>query len=207
MTLFTPLRLITTVRGRRYGQPGFTRRMQYGWSEPLGARRRLLALLVSALGLLTFFVPLVSIDPPVAGRTYWSPFNVADEMYQGRLPKPTWCERCGEPIVSSVVALPLDISIDYLILVLALAALCFPESPGSLGGLAFTAAMGSGWAHKSRSTGFARTFYGRDVSYLGSVSHIHCGWLTVALLCSMVVLFYISLTPALDRPSSTNRPD
>ena len=154
------------------------------------------------MGLLTFFFPLVSIDRPFEGRARWSPFNVVDEMYQGRLPKPTWCERCGEPMVSSLVALPFDVSLNYLMLVLALVALRFSESPGLLGGLAFIAAMKSGWAQNSHSTarGFAATLQ-------CPIRQVHCGWLTVALLCSMAALFYISVTPVLDRTPSTNQPD
>lgn len=91
---------------------------------PLGPRRRTLLLGVIGVGILTFIVPLVTTDPPVAGMTRWSPFNMVWQMYQGKLHSPA-CERCGEPLIRSLLALPLVVTVAYLLLVFVLVALCF----------------------------------------------------------------------------------
>jgi hypothetical protein len=41
---------------------------------------------VIAFGIYTFFVTLVSLKPPVLGRTEWSAFDMALEVRSGRLP-------------------------------------------------------------------------------------------------------------------------
>jgi hypothetical protein len=78
----------------------------------MGPKRRSLALVVVAGGILTFFVPLVSTYPPVLQITDWSPFNIVRQMYLGHLPQPI-CERCGEPVIRSLLALPFDITVVY----------------------------------------------------------------------------------------------
>jgi hypothetical protein len=126
-------------------------------------------------------------------------------MYEGRLPEPI-CERCGEPSVRSLLALPFTISINYLLMVLALIALCLPESPGFLRGIAFVGGICDLYQLRSdlpRGTistvkwDFERTFYGHI--YPSSVRHVHYRWLMDPLLIVMVVLFIISVTKDLDR--------
>jgi len=50
--------------------------------RPLGKRRKQLALLVIAIGIYTFFVPMVVLDPPVLNRTEWSALNIASNIYE-----------------------------------------------------------------------------------------------------------------------------
>jgi hypothetical protein len=50
------------------------------------------ATLVIALGLLTFFFPLVTTDSSVAGITHWSSFDMVQQAYRGNLPAYR-CER------------------------------------------------------------------------------------------------------------------
>ena len=80
------------------------------------------------MGLVTFFIPLIAINPPVLETTHWSAFRTVYRMYEGRLPEPV-CERCGEPLFRSLLALPFEVTVAYVLLVCALAALFFPESP------------------------------------------------------------------------------
>ena len=199
MTLFTPQGRLVTQEPSAFDY----RRMQQGRSS-LGRKRKLLALLVILAGSLTFFIPLVTTDVPVADRSDWSPFRIVQEMREGKLPAPVWCETCGEPTVRTLLALPLDVSLSYTALVLGLTALLIPEWPGLLKGIAFIGGVNvliSEGKYRHISKGFAESF---GVSR----QQVHCGWLTAFLLGSLALLFYISITPSLDRPrEDANRPE
>lgn len=52
----------------------------------LGARTRSMVLVMSALGLATFVVPLVKTSVPVLGRTEWSMLTVLEGLLGGTLP-------------------------------------------------------------------------------------------------------------------------
>lgn len=198
MTLFTPQRLITTTTGdRRTARSGGR---SGRWRDSLGQSRRLLVAAVIAIASVTFFIPMIRTDVPVANENHWSPLAVVQGMYAGTLPRPTWCETCGEPAIRTLLALPLDVSLSYAALVLASLALLFPERPGLLGGIAFIGAadllVGEG-RFRQISEGFAESF--------GlSAKQVHSGVLTTILLGSMVLLFYISITPSLDRPAEVS---
>ena len=79
---------------------------------------RFLALSIVAAGILTFFYPFVTTDPPVAGAARWSSFGIVLQMYNGVLPAPV-CERCGEPLIRTFLALPLLVTIEYFFMVAA----------------------------------------------------------------------------------------
>ncbi len=168
--------------------------------EPLGARRRTLSFMVIVVGMLTFFVPLVTTNPPVIEMSRWSAFTIVMRMYEGKLPEPI-CERCGEPLIRSFLALPLMISVNYALMVLALVALCFPRSPGFLRGLSLSGGLYNLTDLRWQNTKweFKETFYGQ--TYLRSAGHVHYHWLTDPLLVVMVTLFIISLKMDLDRPA------
>jgi len=141
---------------------------------------------------MTFFIPLIAINPPVLETTHWSAFRTVHRMYEGRLPEPV-CERCGEPLVRSLLALPFEVTVAYLLLVCALAALFFPESPkiltvvGTIGSLlCLHMGVATDWA-------FEETFYGAFVH----VRRVHDFWLVATLLAVMLSLVYLSLTVSL----------
>lgn len=52
----------------------------------LGQRTRSMTLIMSALGLATFVVPLVTTSVPVLGRTQWSALTVLEGLFSGSLP-------------------------------------------------------------------------------------------------------------------------
>ena len=52
----------------------------------LGQRTRSMTLVMSALGLATFVVPLVTTSVPVLGRTQWSALTVLEGLISGSLP-------------------------------------------------------------------------------------------------------------------------
>jgi len=122
MPSFSPFSSYLSAKGTS------TRESSSLFSRPLGRPRRVLALVVIGMGLVTFFIPLIAINPPVLETTHWSAFRTVSRMYEGRLPEPV-CERCGEPLVRSLLALPFEVTAAYLLLACALAALFFPESP------------------------------------------------------------------------------
>lgn len=149
----------------------------------------------------SFFIPMIRTDVRVAGTRYWSPLGVVREMYEGTLPAPTWCETCGEPAIRTALALPLEVSLSYLALLLVLLALLSPEWPQLLGGIAFMGGInvliGEG-KFRQISEGFAESF--------GlSPKQVHSGVLTTVLLAAMALLFYISVMPSLDRPRAITR--
>jgi hypothetical protein len=193
VTLFTPQRLITTTDGHRRYRP---ERRPGSSDDFLGRNRRLLAAAVIVATSVTFSIPVIRTDIRLAGETRWSPLSVMQGAYAGTLPAPIWCETCGEPTIRTLLALPIEVSLSYAALVLALLTLLFPERPGLLGGIAFMAGadvLVAEGKFRQISDGFAESFG----LHRGQV---HCGTLTFVLLGSMVALFYISITPSLDRP-------
>jgi len=140
-TLFTP-RFSTLNRPRTKS------------AKPLGRRRRSLSFLAIAAGLLTFFLPLVTTDPAVMGRSRWSAWNISWQIYGGNLPlKP-------ENLLSSIPAMATAV---YLLLVFAFIALClFPSRDG----LTKTAIVGlfTSWFWRGDRNSFEQLFYG-EASY------------------------------------------
>jgi hypothetical protein len=193
MPLFSPYSPYLSAKGSgTRGSPSL-------FARPLGRRRRALALVVIGIGLVTFFIPLIAINPPVLETTRWSAFRTVYLMYEGRLPEPV-CERCGEPLVRSLLALPFEVSVAYLLLVCALGTLFFAESPrtlcviGAIGSL-FCLRMGiaTNWA-------FEQTFYGTFFH----VRRVHDFQLVTTLLAVMLFLVYISLTDSLGSQARAN---
>jgi hypothetical protein len=90
--------------------------------RPLGKRRKQLALLVIAIGIYTFLVPMVVLDPPVLNRTEWSALNIASNIYERQLPVP------GGSIDEGLI----EIALTYLLMPFALMALYLPGPPKAL---------------------------------------------------------------------------
>jgi hypothetical protein len=78
----------------------------------LSGRARSTALTFTALGLLTFFVPLIRFDPPALGKQQWSVLDIA-LVLQARLRPETLFPLLRIPFV-----------LIYLLLFLALGSLC-----------------------------------------------------------------------------------
>jgi len=156
-------------------------------------------------GILTFFVPLVSTHPPVLQTTNWSPFDIVRQMYLGHLPQPT-CERCGDPMVRSLLALPFDVTVVYGLMVSALGALCFRKTaaaPAWIGlvGVIFSldTYMLRGGTNFAAKWGFEKTFYGQPQSLEPSARRpVFYGWLTIALLLVMCALVFVATREDLD---------
>ena len=155
--------------------------------KPLGTSRVLCLSIVTA-GILTLFYPFVTTDPLVAGTARWSPFDIVLQMYNGVLPAPI-CERCGDPLIRTVLALPLIITVEYILMVVVLLALCFRMRTRITSGIAMAGGWIAfrGWGVATRLE-FEGTFFG-----LSRAGHVHYGGLVAAHLVVMVALFFASL--------------
>jgi hypothetical protein len=110
-------------------------------------------------------------------------------MYKGVLPFPV-CERCGEPSVRSLLALPLWITAQYFLMVLALVALCFRRSSKvllTIAAVGIYEGVRGGWDVGTRLE-FLGTFFG-----LSRSGHVHYGELLVAHVMVMGALLLVSL--------------
>ena len=194
MRLGTPIHYLSSRRGR-FPKDSRTTGTPARW-RPFGLHPRASALLVIALGLLTFFLPLITVDPPVLDTTHWSAFNIVLQMYRGNLHAPA-CERCGVPLVRAFVALPAPVTAIYLLMLVALVPLSVPYAMNTvaaisgLGGIAslYLWRPGTAWA-------FEATFYG----HWSRVARVHYGLLQLALLGVMAALFLIA-TGGKNQPS------
>jgi hypothetical protein len=182
---------------------GRTRRVKS--SDPA---QRLLMLIVVIAGILTFFLPLISVDPPVVGRRLWSPFKVVEEAYDGNLSQPV-CERCAEPAVKAFVALPLDVTIIYLLILSTLVPISVPYGSEIVSGIAALAGIASLYLGKGRMTAhvLADTLYGPG-HFTGSARtghvDVHTWPLHLALLGVSAGLFFLANSEVvIKRPSRT----
>ena len=156
--------------------------------KPSGTSR-LLALSIVSAGILTFFYPFVTTDPTVAGAVRWSPFDIALQMFNGVLPAPA-CERCGEPLIRTLLALPFMVTIQYFFMMAAGVALCSHKSARVT---IWIAAFGiynclRGEYGAATRQEFERTFFG-----LSRRGHVHYGELLAAHLVVMVAIVLTSL--------------
>ena len=178
-------------------------------ASPLGPKRRTVAILVVMLGILTFFLPLISTQPPVLHRSHWSPFDIVRQMYLGHLPQPI-CERCNEPIVRSCLALPFDVTLIYGLMLFALVVAWLRKSTtlawtGILGvSLSLGTYMFRGGTNFATKWEFEKTFYGQpqslDPSSKGPVLY---GWLSFALLAVMFLFVLIAIRENIDKSNSS----
>jgi hypothetical protein len=81
----------------------------------LGRERKRLASFVIAIGLGTFFLPIVILNPPLLNRAQWSPFHIASGVNAGTLPVPKG--HVDEALV--------EIALLYVLMILALVAVFF----------------------------------------------------------------------------------
>lgn len=159
----------------------FVRAGRRGPMTSLGRRRRQLGFLVIVMGFCTFFVHLVTIDPPVLGRTHWSALDIASGIYQRRLPVP---EGRLDPGLT-------EITLIYVFMAFAAAALAFSRAQEALRVIALFGTVLSSLA-KWWGGAFVWTFFG----YFGPVANWRVkpgpAWYVLPLV--MPVLLLISLT-------------
>lgn len=197
---WTPIDYISTRGSRlRKGDLAWRERQPVKSSDPA---KRTLLLLILAFGCLTFFLPLVRIDPPVLERTRWSCFQIVREAYRGRLPSPD-CERCGEAAIRAVVSLPFLVSVVYALMLVALVPLSVPYASETVSSLACIGGLICLYMARRPDLGASlrKTLYGDS-----SVGHIAWRDLQVALLAVMAALFYVALCEVVRRRKLRDRP-
>jgi hypothetical protein len=149
---------------------------------------RSLAFSIVMVGLLSFFWPLVAIDPPVAGVRRWSCFEIVQRMYGGDLPAPI-CETCDDPRIRALLALPFAVATGYCFTLAAALALCIRKSARAV--IAISLIGGYGWIRGGWTIGsrleFQRTFFGPGQG------HVHYGALPALQIAVMGLLFLVAL--------------
>lgn len=110
-------------------------------------------------------------------------------MYNGLLPRPI-CERCGEPAVRVFFALPLTVTLEYVLLIVALLVLLSAKPAKILYGIVLFGVylfLRGEWGIATRWE-FEETFFG--ISRRG---HVHYSGLLVVHLVVMGALFLACL--------------
>lgn len=173
----------------------------YGDGNSLGPRRRSILLVIIAAGILTFFVPLMTTDPPVLGRTQWSVFDLALRVCQRELPPSNhW--------TTDLVKLPPDPVLLYLLLLSLLVVLFFPSLHRHLAAMAAIGILLNSEMWKFQDVDFERTFYGH-LSYNPNSSlarHVGIGQLVLALLAVFGSVLFVVVQEDLEGESPQKGP-
>lgn len=168
-----------------------------GW---LGRRRRMMVLVVAAIGLTTLFAPLIRTDSPVLGRTQWSPLQIAIDLEEGTLPPCSGgtFSTCADPRTRAVFLI-LDAVLGFgsmyaLLFLIAAAALVFPRR--NLVGMAAMLGMAPLYVEARRHNypGVQDFLYGDP--FAGP--RAHAGALELIFLGVFALLLWIAVTKALD---------
>lgn len=139
------------------------------------------AVVLILIGLLSFLEPLITTKPPVMGRTRWSPLDLVRQLQHGGL---------HGNVPSTVVVPSITFGLPYLLMLLALASLCFFPSPKLLAWSGVIGAIASALAFRFGDMDLERLFYGKCCSMPGPVRHVE---LASVLLIVMLVLTLLSL--------------
>jgi len=154
----------------------------------LGARRRLLAASVVALGLVTFFIPFITSEPPAKGMSNWSLWNIACAIQNGSLP--------GSPNHNFVAIMGLI----YAVLLVDLIGLCF-SVVFSVPKIQITVALIGAWlCCVARYSHLGQTNWKLDRLFYGETScgHVSLGQILTGLIVIMTALCLFSLDAMLD---------
>lgn len=160
--------------------------------RPLGTAQRTLGLLIVGAGLLTFFFPLITTDPPVLGRSHWSPLLITVQMCEGQLPRSHGMNSVSPGDV--LFSIPLMFTAMYLLDLAALATLFLSPYPKLMRGIAW-AELCMCWAWRGDRRSFELLFYG-TFSYregFSLVRHVSIGQLTFILVAVMGVIWLLSM--------------
>jgi hypothetical protein len=139
------------------------------------------AVVLISIGLLSFFEPLITTKPPVMGRTQWSLLDLVRQLHHGGF---------HGNLLGDVVVPSLSFGLPYLLMLLALASLCFFPSPKLLAWSGVIGAIASALAFRFGDMDLERLFYGKCCSMPGPVKHVK---LASVLLIVMVMLTLLSL--------------
>jgi peptidoglycan/LPS O-acetylase OafA/YrhL len=138
--------------------------------KSFGARRRSIVTALVSMGLCSFFLPLIAINPPVLGRDHWSAFTILSQLHAGALrvygDGSVWM---SPPVVYLVAT--------YAILSAVLLALMIHPSPMLVGGLAasvpiFSVVSQWGSPYDELRAGLRSLFYGDGSGLVDIVPYV-----------------------------------
>ncbi len=116
--------------------------------RPFGRKRRRIALLFLAIGLATFFQPLITTDSAVLNRTRWSPLAIVEELHAGRLS------------VGDLFFAPVEVYGIYLLFFALLIAVIFSRPQSFFLAVSLLAAVLCAGVWRWGNADFERLFYG-----------------------------------------------
>jgi hypothetical protein len=154
-----------------------------------GLARKLLALVVLALAVLSFFLPLVSASPPVMSQARWSAFDIVSYVYQANLVRSS----------SDLLNFPIELASAYLLVLIAFYVVTVRKSQRPLVHIAVLGigVVLYGWTRAANTFGTAlfRDFPPTEIS---STPQVGFSDLLAALLLIMSGLLFITATEFLD---------
>jgi len=161
-------------------------------SAMLGPRRQWMAGLVAAIALLSFFIPLVTTDTPVLGKTRWSPYRVFEGYVHKTLPillPSDPAQAHAQRVFIAVWATFQPYQVEYLGIAALLLAIVFFPQVKVVGGVAVLIAIDllySAWYYDG--FGFQEGIYGEPESFAHAGVH---SWTCVLFLLAATGLIVL----------------
>jgi hypothetical protein len=154
-----------------------------------GLTRKLLVLVVLALAVLSFFLPLVSVSPPVMSQTRWSAFDIVSYVYQAGLVRSS----------SDLLNFPIEFALAYILALIAFYVLTLRRSQRTLVhiGVFGVGLLLYGWTRAAETFGIAlfRDFPATEIT---STPKVGFNDLLAALLLIMSSLLFITASEFID---------
>lgn len=163
-------------------------------AKPLSETGKRIALYVIGVGIGTFFVPMVVLDPPVLNRAQWSPLQIALSVYERKLPASD----------TSVAADLIAIALVYALMPLALVAVYRPGPPRPLIAVSSIGFFLSGPLRSRHFWRYTFTTFGWE--YFQGSGHIRRGPAGWILPWIMPALLFICFSKTLAQAGRENGP-
>jgi hypothetical protein len=161
-----------------------------------GLVRKLLAMIVIVVGVLTFVLPLVSTNPPVMDKPDWSPLEIVSYDYRAELVRSS----------SDLFNFPVEIAVAYLLMPVAFYVVMIARSQRRLVHLAVIGIglIVYGWSRAAETFDVAlyRNF---PVTEAPTGRHVSLTELLVALVLVMGALLFLSASEFLDGDSRSQK--
>ncbi len=146
-------------------------------------KNRAAAMVVIAIGLLSFFEPLITTKPPVMGRARWSLLDIVRQLQHGGLHT-----SAGNLVLPSI-----SFGLSYLLMLFGFFNLCFFPAQKVLVWVGGIGAIDASLIFRFGDMDLERIFYGRCCLLPGPVKHFA---LASVLLVVMITLALLSRSEA-----------
>jgi hypothetical protein len=169
------------------------------WLNPFAIKREHVAFVFLAIGLSSFFMPLITVDPAVMNQTRWSPFHTFYALYEGNL----HFEFVSGPPYYFFPLAPFELAAVYLAMLWALFAVAYPPRQFLLAVTFFvTSGLLAVGFFTGRTSTFGRPRFGGSFTYdlecvfykgasqqvPGYFGHVNCSQLLTVLLAASLAL-------------------